>query len=821
MTDSLFATPSWLKVLRALGFALFLGSLGAVFYLGVRGGLEAADLLAQAGWDRAIGRPGARGAAFMAPCMMALNTPCGDRLNQIWMERLNYDLLRMVLVLGFVVGLSPFVYNPPRPRKLPGLGRWATPKDLAPYLTEKGSGWYGQIRRKPIRVPENLRVAHTLVVGKPGHGKTSGYYLPNLLMDAKEGWSAIVYDLKYPDKGGLMEAMNYYAYYGRPVYPFTPWGERSYRINFLEGAEDPIQAKLIAEIFVPRNPKVPDSKEFYPGLERTLLQGLIHAEGVEGRYSLAHIYRVLGEGVEGLKAYVKVRPYLQVELKTLLEMRHDQLAGILNGARNRLSVWLDPALAMATEPGAFEVPWKRVFSEPSLVYIGVPQELIGDNASGYVLLKLLKRIVDLKTLQYANANGGRLKVPTSVYWDEFPNFGFLPGIKENLGTMRSRRVAYHIAVQNTDQGRAVYGEEEWAAIEGTFAQRVYFLSGLSDGDAERLSEVLGQTTVLQETRGATRKGVLPLPTGRSHGEREAARPLLSVEEMRVASKGEAVVLLEGVPPVRVHLFGMWRKDHLLHRLWSKARTREPLSAGIPLTREKPRVSPPSSQAAHPIQIPTPWAENPASVESLVLYLEALTQHMPTFKRYYKGRETTRLDIMLPEGFPLPEPAWAQRGWCHVGEAPLRLELTKEGLEALEKEARASYRALIRWCRVVERWYKEHKELPPEEIVLPIEKAREVLLDRLCGNAVEVLDDEVRIRPSLGLAGFRCPRPEPEPSGIHATGSSRDYQAGYGGDPGTGEAAGPEALSGGLEAGEDREGGEGVPAHHGERAYPQG
>ena len=817
--DSLFATPPWLKALRALGFTLFLGSLAGVFYLGLRGGLEAADLLAQAGWDRAIGRPGARGAAFMAPCMMALNTPCGDQLNQLWMQRLDYDLLRVVLVLGFVLGLSPFVYNPPRPRKMPGLGRWATPKDLAPYLTEKGSGWYGQIRQRPIRVPEQQRVAHTLVVGKPGHGKTSGYYLPNLLLDAKEGWSAIVYDLKYPDKGGLMEAMNYYAYYRRPVYPFTPWGERSYRINFLEGAEDPIQAKLIAEIFVPRNPKVPDSKEFYPGLERTLLQGLIHAEGVEGRYSLAHIYRVLGEGVAGLKAYVEVRPYLQVELKTLLEMRHDQLAGILNGARNRLSVWLDPALAMATEPGAFEVPWEKVFSQPSLVYIGVPQELIGDNASGYVLLKLLKRIVDLKTLQYANQHGGRLNVPTSVYWDEFPNFGFLPGIKENLGTMRSRRVAYHIAVQNTDQGRAVYGEEEWAAIEGTFAQRVYFLSGLSDGDAERLSEVLGQTTVLQEARGATRKSMLPIPTGRSQREQEVARPLLSVEEMRVASKGEAVVLLEGVPPVRVHLFGMWRRDHLLHRLWSRARAREPLSAGIPLRRERPQVSPPSSQAT--VQTSAPWAENPASVESLVLYLEALTQRLPAFKRHYKGRETHRLDIRLPEDFPLPEPAWAKRGWCHVSETPLTLELTQAGLQAMEREAKASYRALIRWCRVVERWYKEHKEPPPEEIVFPRDKAKEVLLDRLCGQAVEVRDEEVHIRPGLGLAGFRCPKPdgEPEPPGVHATGGGGDYQGSHSRDPGAGEAIGPEALGGGLEAGQGGEGGEGVPAHHTDRAYP--
>ncbi len=804
--DSLFATPPWLRLLRALGFLLFLGSLGVVFYLGGRAGLEAAHLLAGAGWDRAIGRPGARGLEFMGPCMLALNTPCGDRLNQVWTERLDLDLMRLVLVLGFVVGLSPFVVNPARPRKLPGLGRWATAKDLKPYLTERGAGWYGQVGRKPLRVPEGLRVAHTLVVGKPGHGKTSGYYLPNLLLDAKEGWTAIVYDLKYPDRGGLMEAMAYYSHFGRPVYAFTPWGERSFRINFLEGAEDPVQAKLIAEIFVPRNPKVPDSKEFYPGLERTLLQGLIHAEGVEGRYSLAHIYRVLGDGVAGLKAYVEVRPYLQVELKTLLEMRQDQLAGILNGARNRLSIWLDPGLAAATEPGPMEVPWAKVFSEPSLVYIGVPQELIGDNASGYVLLKLLKRIVDLKTLQFANQNGGRLPVPVSVYWDEFPNFGFLPGIKENLGTMRSRRVAYHIAVQNTDQGRAVYGEEEWEAIEGTFAQRVYFLSGLSDNDAERLSEILGETSVMQEVRGTTRKGVLPIPTARSLGEREVARPLLSPEEMRTAEKGEAVVLLEGVPPVRMRLYGMWRKEHLLHGLWEKARKAEAKVQGIPLPKARPKVEPPASQGPSR----TPWAEDPSRAASLLLYLEALTARLPRFKRYYVKSETNRLDMDLPEGFPLPEPAWAKRGWCQVEGEPPRLSLTKGGLEALEKEERGGYHALIRWCRVVERWHKDHRGEPvPEAFSLPREEAERVLLRRVCGEGVEVLGDEVRLRPGLGLAGFRCPR-----EGAHAPGSGGGGTERHGGGDGPGGPSGPEAPGGGPEAGPGGAGGEGVPAHHG-------
>ncbi len=553
---------------------------------------------------------------------------------------------------------------------------------------------------------------------------------------------------------------------------------------------------------------MPDSKEFYPGLERTLLQALIHAEGVEGRYSLAHVYRVLGDGVAGLKAYVEVRPYLQVELKTLLEMRQDQLAGILNGARNRLSIWLDPGLAAATEPGPMEVPWAKVFSEPSLVYIGVPQELIGDNASGYVLLKLLKRIVDLKTLQFANRNGGRLPLPVSVYWDEFPNFGYLPGIKENLGTMRSRRVAYHIAVQNTDQGRAVYGDEEWEAIEGTFAQRVYFLSGLSDNDAQRLSQVLGETSVMQEVRGVSRRGVLPIPTSRTVGEREVARPLLSPEEMRTAPKGEAVVLLEGMPPARMTLFGMWRKDHLLHRLWKKAREARAGEAGFPLPRERGPVSLPAS--ASPEGEPAPWSRDPSRPESLLLYLEALTRWVPEFKRHYQARRPFAWTSASPRASPPPSPpgsSWGGARW-RGSRAPLP---HPQGLEAIQGADRAGYWALVRWCRVVEWWKKVHREEPvPEVLTLPKEEAERVLMERLCGEAVEVRDAEVLVRPGLGLAGLLCPRP----GNVHPGGGGGGVAAGHRGGPGAGGGPGPEAPGGGPEGGDGEGRGEGVPAHHG-------
>jgi len=74
VNDSLFTTPSWLKALRFLGFLVFLGTLGGILFFLFKGGMDAANLLAERGWDRAIGRPGARGASMLAGCMMSVDT---------------------------------------------------------------------------------------------------------------------------------------------------------------------------------------------------------------------------------------------------------------------------------------------------------------------------------------------------------------------------------------------------------------------------------------------------------------------------------------------------------------------------------------------------------------------------------------------------------------------------------------------------------------------------------------------------------------------------------------------------------------------------
>ncbi|PZA07426.1 type IV secretory system conjugative DNA transfer family protein [Meiothermus sp. Pnk-1] len=740
--QSLLEVPTSQKLLRFLGGLVILGTLAGALWLVAQSAMEVASQMMRAGWGGPL--KAASPGELILRCNTDFTGGCSRLFNELWQKALPLDTLRLVVAAGFALGMLPFLIRPRRPRKLPGQGRWATAKDLAGYLGEKGTGWYGLFEGKPLRVPPMERRTGTLVVGKPGGGKTTGYYQPNLLLDARDGWSAVVFDLKWPDEGGLMEAVSYYRHFGRAVYTYTPFAEGSARIALLEGAENPQEASNIADILVPR---VADGgAEFYANLERMLLAGLVWIEGQEGRYSLRHILEVLRQGKEELKAYAEVRPHLKERIGAVLQTREDILAGVVAGLAGKLALFENDRLDASSLPGTGAVPWERFFGEPSLLYIGIPQEHL-EGGKATALLWLVKRILDREIHRAAARGGGTLKTLTSVYLDEFTAFGKLPGIEDNLKTMRSKGAAFHISVQNLANGRSVYGRDVWESIQGTFGQQVYLLERLSEEDRKWLARTLGYETVVGYSRSSSKSGFLSGSEG--EGEREEARFLLSAEEMREVKKGETVVILDGKPPVRTYLGGMWERRHPLHALYEKARRLRAGQGGTPAPRPEQAAEPPAPLPHAPLGETTPpsppvtgdpEASDPRSLES---YIRRLASTMPVFQRYYHKKTTTGIRFVLPEGFPPPETAWVREGWVEVrGQKELSLNLTSRGLEALEKPFVA---ALVRWCRVRE-WARRQGVDGQAEVCMSGEEAETVLRE----YAKKLPTEEGKVRVAVRL-----------------------------------------------------------------------
>lgn len=754
--QSLLEVPTSQKLLRFLGGLVMLSTLALVGWLGWQAALEVAQGMLRAGWGAAL--KAATPGELLLRCYGDFMGGCTQVFNSLWQKALPLDTLRLVVAGGFALGMLPFLIRPHRPRKLPGQGRWASASDLKGYLGE-GTGWYGLFEGKPLRVPSMERRTGTLVVGKPGGGKTTGYYQPNLLLDARDGWSAIVFDLKWPDEGGLMEAIRYYNHFGRAVYAYTPFVAGSARIALLEGAENPQEASNIADIIVPR--LADGGAEFYANLERMLLAGLIWIEGKEGRYSLRHILDLLRQGKEEIKAYAEVRPHLKERIGAVLQTREDIIAGVVAGLAGKLALFENDHLDAASLPGDRAIPWERFFSEPSLLYIGIPQEHL-EGGKATALLWLVKRIMDREIHRAAARNGGTLPTLTSVYLDEFTAFGKLPGIEDNLKTMRSKGAAFHISVQNLANGRSVYGRDVWESIQGTFGQQVYLLERLSEEDRKWLARTLGYETVVGYSRSSSKSGFLSGSEG--EGEREEARLLLSAEEMREVKKGETVVILDGKPPVRTYLGGMWEKKHPLHGLYEKARksgerpsTPSPAAAPTRPVSKSPAavtVTVSSSEASLPEPAatvnPQPAAIEASDPRSLEDYLRRLTSVMPVFQRYYHKKTTTGVRFVLPEGFPPPETAWVREGWIEVrGKEELSVNLTSKGLEALEKGFVA---ALVRWCRVRE-WARRQNQERQSLLYMSEEEAETVLRE----YAKQLPTEGGRVKVTVSLETFLSPR----------------------------------------------------------------
>src|SRR5690606_10157414 len=137
---------------------------------------------------------------------------------------------------------------------------------------------------------------------------------------------------------------------------------------------------------------------------------------------------------------------------------------------------------------------------------GIPQQKLG--ANGQMFLQLVKRSIDNELGEVSREHGGVFPIPISYYLDEFANFGPLPDIGSDFATMRSRRLAYHVTVQNMAQGAAVYGHQEWESFyRSNFQSVLIFPRYIRFGDAELFSRLAGNLTSVEQSTSDVKGGL--------------------------------------------------------------------------------------------------------------------------------------------------------------------------------------------------------------------------------------------------------------------------------------------------------------------------
>ncbi|HLW60587.1 MAG TPA: type IV secretory system conjugative DNA transfer family protein [bacterium] len=400
-----------------------------------------------------------------------------------------------------------------------------------------------------VRLPTEDLARHVLTVGLTGSHKTTAVVLPIVLEAARHGVSVVALDLKYGEGDSLVGAAQEWQRWARDVLVFAPLDTATLRWNPLVGCRSIGDGQRIASQLFDDLESSDPGMVYWMGAERHVCAALCHAVTVDGGPPTLGRVRSLCESGPGvIHAFVGAHPHaaqLMARLGAYLAMLPKDQAGILQGIAARLEAWGDDAVCAATGQGA---PWEhvdlgRLRREPVLLIVGVPQAALGRLRW---LCRLFLRDLAVHLLRPRDADEA---VRVLLVLEELPAWGALPGLADHLATYRSRQVSVVATLQSTAQGEHVYGRAGWAAIEANLVTKLY-LPSLADGDAERLSQVLGMAPGEDVAhsrgwgaagyRGGEQRRAIPVPLGRA-------------EELRggALETDEVLVRFGRMPPARL------------------------------------------------------------------------------------------------------------------------------------------------------------------------------------------------------------------------------------------------------------------------------
>lgn len=157
---------------------------------------------------------------------------------------------------------------------------------------------------------------------------------------------------------------------------------------------------------------------------------------------------------------------------------------------------------------------------------------------------------------YADKNGGKLKIPCFFILDEFANIGKIPDFDKKISTSRSRRISFSVILQNLDQLEAIY-EKSHETILGNCDTHV-FLGSNSFKTVEYFSKELGEKTITRKS-DSINKDSKGKKTGKSESDQILARALMTPDELRRMNNDECIIFEKGLKPIKAKKFWYFKE----------------------------------------------------------------------------------------------------------------------------------------------------------------------------------------------------------------------------------------------------------------------
>ena len=306
----------------------------------------------------------------------------------------------------------------------------------------------------------------TLVLGVPGSGKTFSIVIPYIKQLMRKGFTALIYDFKYPD----LAAIAYHHYkicrklniYGKNhKFHVINLGdvERSRRVNpllpqYLDTLDDCLETSEALILSLQKTDRSSGSDQFFTQSSINFFAACLYffAKYEEGKYStLSHVLAFLNRSYEEIFDTL----FSMDELESLLSnfqtaydnKAFDQLEGQIGTLKINVAKLNSPESAWIFSGNDIDLKISDRENPSVLILASSPNKQSTTSALNALILNRITAIINEKG-----------NIPTLIAADEAPTF-YIHRISNLIATARSNQVAVLLGVQELPQLVELYSQQ--------------------------------------------------------------------------------------------------------------------------------------------------------------------------------------------------------------------------------------------------------------------------------------------------------------------------------------------------------------------------
>ncbi|GCE19554.1 type IV secretory system conjugative DNA transfer family protein [Dictyobacter kobayashii] len=282
--------------------------------------------------------------------------------------------------------------------------------------------------------------------------------------------------------------------------------------------------------------------------------------------------------------------------------KNERLAGsIMVEMSTRFFRFKNPTIQEITRSDDFD--FTCMVDEPTALFLSIPEDEAQrlEPLSACFIMQMMSAMVRRAT----HSKNRKLPRDFVFYLDEFCNAGIIPRFTKYISTVRSRGIAFILAVQDFGQLRQIYGDNGRDTILANCMTHIVF-PGCGLQETRYYSEKLGKTTVQTISHSNRGDSRWLSSSAQTFTQGETHRDLMTADELMTMQDGTLLVCVNGYHPLLVQNKPYYQDKHLLTAIHAGF---TPPAARVTVTPE-PRMPPPAMGLPAPQRTPRQPSHTP-------------------------------------------------------------------------------------------------------------------------------------------------------------------------------------------------------------------